>query len=266
MERELRALYLRWLAGLPYHQDITAYITEFELSSRSLIRKLGGHAASLGALAGFPVPKTLELSPTAGVIYGEMQQAAISASITAGLNATDAARAMLNAGLDKSFHKLNRLARTETVSAYWKNGWDSVSDLPDIVMVWGAEESKRTCDYCLSRDGLVVEDANIRDHPNGRCTPIPTHRSRVAYKGTLQPDGSIVFDPKWGAPVGHTKPLPAKDKPRSAAPGTPAAPQAPASPVGRDFRNMTNEQRLEAARIMYGTNSPQYKQALARWG
>lgn len=218
LERELRKLYLQWLAGLPYHQDIQMYLEEFEERSRRLIRRMGGQVASLGALADFPVPKTLELSPVANVVYNEMKQAAISASITAGLNATDAARQMLHAGLDKSFRKLNRLARTETVSAYWKNAWDSTADLPLIVMVWGAERGKKTCDYCISRDGLVVEDPNIRDHPNGRCTPIPTLRSRVAYKGTLQPDGSVTYDPRWDR-KGKATPLPPGTKPVAVTPG-----------------------------------------------
>lgn len=197
LERELRKAYLQWLAGLSDQTDVTAYIGVFEQRSKALIERLGGQASSLGALADFPVPKTLELSPRAGVVYDEMRQAAISASITAGLNATDAARQMLNAGMDKSFNRLNRLARTETVSAYWKNSWDSIADLPLLVMVWGSESSKRTCDYCLSRDGLVVEQGDIRDHPNGRCTLIPTLRSQVKYKGTLQPDGSVDQDPRW---------------------------------------------------------------------
>lgn len=198
LERELRKLYLVWLAGLPRHMDDTsAYIDKFKRDSTLLIARLGGQAASLGALADFPVPKLLELSPVAGVVYDQMKQSAIQAGIAAGLQATDIARQMLNAGLDKGFRRLNRLARTETVSAYWKNQWDSVADLPDIVMVWGSETSKRTCDYCLSRDGLVVEDPNIRDHPNGRCTLIPTLRSAVKYKGTLQPDGSVDMDPRW---------------------------------------------------------------------
>jgi len=198
LERELRKLYLRWLVGVPRHQaNMPAYISEFEVSSKLLIAKLGGQVASLGALADFPVPKLLELSPVAGVVYDDMQQAAIKAGVAAGLNATDTARQILNTGLGQSFNKLNRLARTETVSAYWKNSWDSIADLPLLVMVWGSEESKRTCEYCRSRDGLVIADGNIRDHPNGRCTPIPTLRSRVAYKGTLQPDGSVWMDPAW---------------------------------------------------------------------
>lgn len=198
MERELRKYYVQWLAGVPRNQDKLAdYIKVFEKHSTDLIAKLGGQAASLGALADFPVPKLLELSPRAGVIYNEMQQAAIRASIAAGLQSTEAARAIFNAGIGQSFNKLNRLARTETVSAYWKNQWDSTADLPLIVMLWGSEQSKRTCDYCLSRDGLVVEDGQIRDHPNGRCTLIPTLRSSVKYKGTLQADGRVTMDPAW---------------------------------------------------------------------
>lgn len=199
MERELRALYLRWLARLPSISEaqIPGYINKFERESRALIAKLGGQTASLGALAGFPVPKTLALSPQANVIYDSMKQAAIKSSIAAGLQATDAARQILNAGMQGSFSELNRLARTETVSAYWKNGWDSVRELDELVMLWGSEFSDKTCDYCIERDGLVVEDESIRDHPNGRCTLVPTFRERVDYKGTLLSDGSIFMDPEW---------------------------------------------------------------------
>lgn len=209
MERELRKAYLQWLAGVGRHQDdLQSYVSQFEATSRSIITRFGGHAASLGALADFPVPKLLELSPVANVVYDQMKQSAIQAGIQAGLQATDVARQMLHAGLDKSFNRLNRLARTETVSAYWQNQWKSTEDLPMIVMVWGSEESKRTCDYCRSRDGLVVEDSSIRDHPQGRCTLIPTLRSQVKYKGTLEPDGSVTMDPRWDPAHPDTKTKP----------------------------------------------------------
>jgi hypothetical protein len=198
LEAKLRALYLQWLAGVPAHQDnLQQYIDEFQRKSQMLIVREGGRVAMMGAVADFPVPKLLELSPTAGVVYSEMRQAAIQAGIMAGLNSKDVARQMLNAGFDKSYRRLERLARTETTNAYWKNAFASTADLPLIVMVWGSESSKKTCDYCQSRDGLVIEDSNIRDHPNGRCTPIPTLRTRVNYKGTLQPDGSVYMDPAW---------------------------------------------------------------------
>src|SRR5690606_37876681 len=94
------------------------------------------------------------------------------------------------AGMDKSFRKLNRIARTETVRAYWKNSWYSVEGL-GLVMVWSAEKGPRTCDWCLSRDGMVVTSRTIQDHPNGRCTLLPMLPSRVKYKGAIEPDGTI---------------------------------------------------------------------------
>lgn len=198
MERDLRAAYLRWLAHVDSHQaDLPDYVNTFKNQATAIITKAGGQIASLGAAAGFPVPRLLELSPRAGAAYDTMVQAGVQASIAAGLNATDAARQMLHAGLGKGFNQLNRVARTETVSAYWRNQWDSAGTLPGIVMVWGAENGPRTCQYCESRDGLVVEDGNIRDHPQGRCTLIPTLRSQLHYKGTLQPDGTVTQDPAY---------------------------------------------------------------------
>uniref|UniRef100_A0AAU6R5Z9 Capsid maturation protease n=1 Tax=Micrococcus phage Olihed TaxID=3092209 RepID=A0AAU6R5Z9_9CAUD len=202
LERELRKLYLQWVAGLPRHEgDLAAYIETFRVRSERLIQRMGGDVARLGVyLADFPAPRELVLSPVAGVIYSEMHAAAISAGIATGLNANDTARAMLHAGLDKSFRRLTRLARTETVSAYWKNQWDSTRGL-DLVMVWSPEFGPRTCDYCKDRDGLVVEDPNIRDHPNGRCTLLPMRPERVEYRGTLQADGTIYVDPMWDEKV-----------------------------------------------------------------
>lgn len=186
LERELRKLYLQWLAGFPTHPDTEAYLAEFEKASRALISRLGGQAASLGALAGFPVPKTLDLSPVADYVYNQMNQAAISAGITAGLNATDVARQILNSGLDQGFSRLNRLARTETVRAYWGNQWDSSQGL-DLVLVWSAEDG--ACEECLANDGMVVDSPDIQDHPNGRCTLVAKRPDRVPEDTkTVQPD------------------------------------------------------------------------------
>lgn len=255
LEAAMRAQYLQWLAGLPAHEnDVASYIAQYQKDSLALISRMGGRVAALGkwAEAEFPVPKTLDLSPVAGVIYDSMQQAAISAGITAGLGSTDVARQMLNAGLGKNFNRLNRLARTETVSAYWKNAFDSTTDLPDIVMVWGSEESKRTCDYCRSRDGLVIEDGNIRDHPQGRCTPIPTLRSKVNYKGTLEPDGSVTMDPRWGKPAARPTPLPEDSVPTAtqkdvlSGKSNPAAPST-ASSINKSGRSVPTEVKASEA-------------------
>lgn len=222
MERELRKLYLQWLMNLPQQTDIPAYIALFEEQSRELIGRMGGRAASLGAFADFPASKYLDLSPVAGVVYREMEQAAIQAGLIAGLGSQDVAAQMFRLGMDKSFNRLRRLARTETTSAYWKNSFDSVADLPAIVLVWSSETSPRTCEWCLSRDGLVVDNPNIRDHPNGRCTLIPTLRSQVKYRGTLRPDGTIYQDPAWGG-SGVAKVPQIAGKARAASPGVFAA-------------------------------------------
>lgn len=219
MERELRALYLRWLRGVSLDtRNLGAKVDQFHRQSQALIERMGGQTASLGALAGFPVPKRLDLSPHIGTIYSDMQQSAIQAGMMVGLNSVDTARQMFNAGMDKSFNRLKRLARTETVSAYWKNAWDSVADLPALVMVWGSEDGPRTCAWCRERDGMVMESSSLRDHPNGRCTPIPKLRSEVDYRGSIRGDGTIYHDPRWrepratglqevDAPLGHWQPV-----------------------------------------------------------
>lgn len=197
MERELRKLYLRWLSNIQDHEDdLPAYIKEFQEASLELIESMGGEVARLGAYGDFPAPKLLDLSPHVGTIYSDMELAAIRAGIAMGQNATTTAQAIYKAGISKSFNRLNRLARTETVSAYWKNQWDSTEGL-GLVMLWSVERSNRTCDICHSYDGLVVADQSIRDHPNGRCTLIPTLVEEVKYKGTLQADGSVVYDKNW---------------------------------------------------------------------
>lgn len=202
MERELRKLYLQWLRGVSLDSsNLPQKIALFERQSTELIEGLGGYAASLGALADFPAPKRLDLSPRVGTIYSDMHQAAIQAGMIAGFQSTDVARQMFRAGMDKSFNRLNRLARTETVSAYWKNAWDSIADLPDLVMIWGSEDGPRTCAWCRERDGLVMDSPSLRDHPNGRCTPIPTLRSQVKYRGSIDGNGRIYYDDRWDKPA-----------------------------------------------------------------
>lgn len=47
-------------------------------------------------------------------------------------------------------------------------------------------------------------------------------------------------------------------------PTRPAAPRA--QPQGMDARTMSNAERVEAARIMFGSDSPEYREARRRWG
>lgn len=198
LERELKRLYMQWVHQLPKHEhDLHKYVAKFQKQSTELIEKMGGDIARMGALADFPAPKRLDLSLHTGTIYSDMELAAISAQIGTGLNPTDTARALVRSGVDKSYRRLERLARTETVRAYWKNSWDSIEGL-GLVMVWGAENGPRTCEWCKERDGLVMDSPALRDHPNGRCTPLPTHPAMVEYRGSIRADGVIYQDPAWG--------------------------------------------------------------------
>lgn len=198
VERLLRALYLRWVRGLRYDSsDLQDKLAWFEREAFALIEREGGRVAMLGALADFPAAKSLDLSLFAGKVYDEMQLAAIKAGIVAGLSAKDVAQQMFAAGLGQSYRSLERIARTETVRAYWNNAWSSIADLPDLVMLWGSEDGPRTCAWCRERDGLVIDGPDVRDHPNGRCTPVPTLRKRVEYRGSVRVDGTIYWDSRW---------------------------------------------------------------------
>ena len=182
LEKELRSLYLRWVSGLPRNEDrLTDYIDEFRRDSTNLINRRGGQIARLGVSQGFPAPKYLQLNDAIDRVITGMQQAAVQAGIATGLNARDISKAMLKAGFEGSYNELERLARTEVVHAYWANQWHEAEDL-GLVMLWGAEKGPRTCPWCIAKDGLMVEDPNIRDHPNGRCTLIPTLPSRIPLR------------------------------------------------------------------------------------
>lgn len=196
MERELRKLYLQWASRMPtVEYEMSKYLREFADQSVDLIERMGGEIARLGVSAGFPAPKRLDLAEWPSRIYSELETASIQASIMTGLNARDAARAMYLAGVEQAHWRLQRLARTETVNAYWKNQRAEAADL-GLVLLWSMEDGPRTCEWCRERDGLVAEDG-CRDHPNGRCTLLPMLPSRVKYKGSVSADGSIYYDPEW---------------------------------------------------------------------
>lgn len=200
LEREMRKFYLSWVEDLPEHastpESLEDYVEFFKEEMLSIIEELGGEISLMGVSADFPAPKLLDLRLHAGTVYSEIDKAIIRAGISIGLNARDTALAIMKTSVGREYYKVERLARTETVNAYWKNQWAEAKGL-DLVMLWSAERGPRTCEECISKDGLVVADESIRDHPNGRCTLQPVLPQNVEYKGTLQPDGSIVYDPDW---------------------------------------------------------------------
>lgn len=209
LESKLESYYRKWVLGLSNitEDDLPAYLEQFKVQSSRIINLYGGQAVRAAAMAGFPAPKVIDLSLKADHIYEAMQLTAIQAGIGTGLNPREIARAMFNAGMDSHYYSLERLARTEVTNAYWQHQWDQVEDL-DLVMVWSAEESARTCPWCLSRDGLVVKDKTIRDHPNGRCTLLPTLPEDVPLRNTKgrNPDWTRNH-PKEGYPLPENKVL-----------------------------------------------------------
>lgn len=255
MEDELRAYYLSWAEyiGLMANDDPDTLMSRFEIfkeTSQEIIQQRGGKAARAGVAAGFPAPKELELSKHADTVYNEMALAIIRAGLYTGVNARETAAAMFRAELDPKFSNLERLARTETVSAYWKNQWDEAEDL-DLVMVWSPEHGSRTCDVCIGREGLVVANKNIRDHPNGRCTLLPTLPQDLDYKGTLQADGSITYDRRLANVAKRSRKISAGLSQLSQKQGTGLPPnlvptKQPAMPAAESYTEFKYEQMNDA--------------------
>lgn len=200
MEREMRKFYLSWVEDIHLHTSTAAaleeYVQLFKDTIQDIAESMGGDVSRLGVALDFPAPKFLDLSPHFSTVYEEIDKAIIQAGISIGANARETAAAIMRTSVNKEYYKVERLARTETVSAYWKNQWDEVNGL-GLVMLWSPENGPRTCQECLDKEGLVVADGNIRDHPNGRCTLLPTLVEDVQYRGTLQADGSVTYDPDW---------------------------------------------------------------------
>ena len=196
LERELRKLYMTFVQNLPDDPiDVDEKLKRYIADSTTLISRMGGDISRMGVSAGFPAPKLLDLDLWPARIYKDVEQVVVRAGIATGLNAKDIARAMYRQGVDSARWRLNRLARTEVVGAYWKNQRAEAADL-GLVLLWSAEKGKKTCEWCLERDGLVAEDG-CRDHPNGRCTLVAVLPSMVDYKGSVRADGTIYHNKDW---------------------------------------------------------------------
>ena len=183
LERKLRALYLRWVRSLPGSTDPAASLQQFLRQARGIIMRYGGVVAFGGTRAGFPEPVAMPLDASWAHVVDALKEAVLRGGWAVGAHAREIARRLRDAGIDQAYHKLERFARTETVRAHWQRQWADAEGLDDIVMVWGAERGSRTCPWCLAKDGLVVKDKTVRDHPNGRCTLVPTLKDKVPLRG-----------------------------------------------------------------------------------
>lgn len=120
-------------------------------------------------------------------------------------------------------------------------------------MVWGSEDGPRTCAWCRERDGLVMDSPNLRDHPNGRCTPIPTLRSRVEYRGSISPDNQIYFDPNWNkaTPSRNVTPQPTPAETVDVVIGQPTPTPMDIRTFGQDVDAKTRKARIQAGDWRY---------------
>lgn len=97
-----------------------------------------------------------------------------------------------------------------------------------------------------------------------RGRPQPT--AKTAPKPKPQPTKTrptTTASPKVKASTAPPKP---KTRPKTPAKPAPTPKTGRPDPRGKDYRDMSNAERLEAVRIMYGTNSPEYRAAKKRWG
>lgn len=164
---------------------------EMDLYLDRVSKAIKHHGGSIVARAttGFTTPTPIDLDEQLAPYRDKLKAAIVKGGITAGLNANEIASALVTSGVSTIHHDMARLARTEVVAAYWQDQWKEAEEL-DLVMVWSAEDGPRTCPYCLAKNGLVVEDKTIRDHPNGRCTLVPTLPELI-------PPRTKDKDPRW---------------------------------------------------------------------
>lgn len=171
VERTLVSVYRRWLAacdnGTPTRADIHRLRTELD----AFFATDGAYLANLNKQLQFPRTIDRQLIQQADRILTRFEEKAIQGGILAGLHPTVTAQAMSHY-TNEALYSLRRLVRTETVRAMWQDQRQAVEGLPGMGLMWVCEP-RRACPTCKARDGLIVENPNIYDHPNGRCTLAP---------------------------------------------------------------------------------------------
>ena len=173
VERTLVGVYRRWLAtcdnATPTRADIHRLRTDLE----AFFAADGAYLANLNKQVQFPRTVDRQLIQQTDRILTRFEEKAIQGGILAGLHPTVTAQSMQHY-TDETLYSLKRLVRTDTVRAMWKDQRQAVADMPGVALMWVCEP-RRACPTCKARDGLIVENPNIYDHPNGRCTlaPVP---------------------------------------------------------------------------------------------
>ena len=171
LERTLTGVYRRWLAtcdsGTPTRSDIQRLHTELD----KFFATDGAYLENLNKQVQFPRTVDRQLIQQTDRILTRFEEKAIQGGILAGLHPTVTAQSMSHY-TDEALYSLRRLVRTETVRAMWQDQRQAIQDIPGMALAWVCEPT-RACPKCKARDGLIVDNPNVYDHPNGRCTLAP---------------------------------------------------------------------------------------------
>lgn len=171
VERTLVGVYRRWLAACdsdtPTRTDIQRLRTELD----RFFATDGAYLGNLNKQVQFPCTVDRQLTQSVDRILTRFEGKAIQGGILAGLHPTVTAQSMSHYTTE-TLTSLKRLVRTETVRAMWQDQRQAIQDIPGMALMWVCEPT-RACPTCKARDGLIVENPNIYDHPNGRCTLAP---------------------------------------------------------------------------------------------
>lgn len=171
LERTLTSVYRRWLAACDSETPTRTDIQRLRAELDAFFATDGAYLDNLNKQLQFPRTVDRQLIQQTDRILTRFEEKSIQGGILAGIHPTVTAQSMSHY-TDETLISLKRLVRTETVRAMWQDQRQAIQDTPGMGLAWVCEP-RRACPQCKARDGLIVENPNIYDHPNGRCTLAP---------------------------------------------------------------------------------------------
>lgn len=142
--------------------------TAFDILPIDAIENMVGLAGD-----GSPLRTLLQASYSSGA-QGMLDQLIRSTAL--GVNPQVTAQNMVRLGLSQSLNRMMTVARTEQLRVHRESSRQQYQQ-SGVVENYRrlATRDSRTCMACLMADGEVYElTETLREHPNGRCTTIPT--------------------------------------------------------------------------------------------
>lgn len=126
----------------------------------------------------------------------EATERALINGIALGRNPKVTARLMRQA-MDVSVYNAQRIARTETMTAYRAAHTATYAANKPMLTGWRwqATLDERTCAVCWAMDGVVFKpDKPFETHVNCRCTPVPLPKGYEEALKQERPPGDVMFD------------------------------------------------------------------------